>query len=82
MILNHIKLLQKKMTSQKLCHKNSEIAETVNAHVVLLQLLYSELGLDQVVVEDDDLPAQGPLLIVVVLGLPGEGRRRAWEGEA
>lgn len=41
-------------------------------YVVLLKLLDGELGLHQVVVEDDDLPAQRSLLVVVVLRLTTE----------
>lgn len=38
-------------------------------HIVLLELVDGELGLHQVVVEDDDLSAQRPLFVVMVLRL-------------
>lgn len=45
------------------------------SYVVLLKLLDGEFGLHQVVVEDDDLPAQRALLILVVLRLAAKGQR-------
>ena len=73
-MLNSVKLLLQ--TNDPLCVP----LRRRNAHIVLLQLLYGELGLDQVVVQHDDLPAQRPLLVVVVLGLPGEGEGEGGEG--
>ena len=39
-------------------------------HVVLSELIQSDLGLHEVVVQDDDLATQHSVLLLVVLGLP------------
>ena len=45
-------------------------------HIVLSEFINGDLGLHEVVVEDDDLPAEGSLLLLVVLGLQGKEKER------
>lgn len=45
-------------------------------YVVLSEFIHGDLGLHEVVVEDDDLPAEGSLFLFVVLRL----QHGSWRG--
>jgi len=50
--------------------------DLAHTHIVLSEFINGDLGLHEVVVEDNDLSAEGPLLLVMVLRLP----HRQWWG--